>query len=303
MSLIEDIQNAAVDSKTDLATLLRMCKVLASRLDSTPLADWIGWESDGYPREVEVPDYRLLEPLYRGDFSGPMFSMLKNVNIPLRYFHEGIREVIQKWHCRQSIASIQSFVDSDDHDGWVQMGSENLAPFMSKELYVGMDCLNAKAVVPVSVFIEIKNNVRNRILDFALTIAKEDPLAGDSSDSDNTLIPPEKANQIFNTHVYGGSTNIVGHATNSNISFNISQGNFAALKEALQDSGVEENDIAELQTALELDTPPTQKGAFGSAVSTWIGGMVGKAANGSWNISVSAAGNVLGKLIENYYGL
>jgi hypothetical protein len=57
--MLEDIQDAAVDASSNLATLLRKCKVLAARLGSQPLEDWLLWESNGYPDDVPVPDYRI----------------------------------------------------------------------------------------------------------------------------------------------------------------------------------------------------------------------------------------------------
>jgi len=59
MSLLEEIQTAAVDSTSDLGAILRRCKVLAARLGSKPLEEWLLWESNGYPAEAELPDYRV----------------------------------------------------------------------------------------------------------------------------------------------------------------------------------------------------------------------------------------------------
>ena len=59
MTLIEDIQTAAVDSGTDLAALLRKCKLLAARLGSDSLEEWVQWESDGYPDDAPIPKYRV----------------------------------------------------------------------------------------------------------------------------------------------------------------------------------------------------------------------------------------------------
>jgi hypothetical protein len=39
MTLLQDIQNAAVDASSNLATLLRKCKLLAARLGSQQLED------------------------------------------------------------------------------------------------------------------------------------------------------------------------------------------------------------------------------------------------------------------------
>ena len=58
-TILEDIQNDAVDASKDLSTLLRKCKLLAARLGSQQLEDWLLWESNGYPGDVPVPDYRV----------------------------------------------------------------------------------------------------------------------------------------------------------------------------------------------------------------------------------------------------
>jgi hypothetical protein len=42
---------------------------------------------------------------------------------------------------------------------------------------------------------------------------------------------------------------------------------------------------------------------FGPNVAAWMGKMVGKAAEGSWEIATSAAGSVLGKALARYYGM
>jgi hypothetical protein len=60
---------------------------------------------------------------------------------------------------------------------------------------------------------------------------------------------------------------------------------------------------ADLQQAVENDGQPTNEGKLGPRVSSWIGGMVKKAADGSWGVGVSAAGNLLARAIAKYYGL
>ena len=62
-------------------------------------------------------------------------------------------------------------------------------------------------------------------------------------------------------------------------------------------------DISDLQQAVENDGQPTNEGKLGPRVSSWIGGMVKKAADGSWGVGVSAAGNLLARAIAKYYGL
>ena len=48
MSLLREIQEAAIDGSIDLPTLLRKCKVLAARLGNDDFTDWVDAELNGY---------------------------------------------------------------------------------------------------------------------------------------------------------------------------------------------------------------------------------------------------------------
>ncbi|MBF0290686.1 MAG: hypothetical protein HQK86_00860 [Nitrospinae bacterium] len=47
MSLLRDIQTAAVAPDTDVATLLRKCKILAVRLGNDDFKAWVDHELNG----------------------------------------------------------------------------------------------------------------------------------------------------------------------------------------------------------------------------------------------------------------
>ncbi|MCH7613000.1 MAG: hypothetical protein IIB45_06525 [Candidatus Marinimicrobia bacterium] len=110
MTLLDDIQNEAIDASNDLGTLLRKCKVLAARLGSQPLEDWLLWESNGYPDGVEVPNYRIWPLELKGHFFGSFGAEMSDVPIPLAVLSDKVRESYQNWECRQSIASIEALV-------------------------------------------------------------------------------------------------------------------------------------------------------------------------------------------------
>ena len=147
------------------------------------------------------------------------------------------------------------------------------------------------------------NSVRNRILDFALAVWKEQSAAGESSTKTSTVIDSSRVTQIFNTTVYGGSTNLVGAASHSTIEFNIEAKNFSSLERVLRENGVEDDDVKELKIALESEEQPTPNKEFGPKVSSWIAKMVKKAAEGSWGVGIGAAGTLLAQAISKYYGL
>lgn len=60
MSLLRDIQNETATAGGDVVSVLRKCKILASRLSSDELTRWVDFELDGYPESQPIPDYRRL---------------------------------------------------------------------------------------------------------------------------------------------------------------------------------------------------------------------------------------------------
>jgi AbiTii len=55
MALLQDIQNAIIDSDRPLAGVLRMAMVLAARLDNPMLQEWAERELNGYPEDAPLP--------------------------------------------------------------------------------------------------------------------------------------------------------------------------------------------------------------------------------------------------------
>ena len=74
MNLLYDIQSAVLDKDAELGPILLKVRLLAARLGSQPLADWVKYESEGYPSEAPVPDYRIIPVTYTATFSGPFGS-------------------------------------------------------------------------------------------------------------------------------------------------------------------------------------------------------------------------------------
>jgi hypothetical protein len=302
MTLLEDIQNSAIDAKSDLGTLLRKCKLLAARLGSQPLEDWLIWESNGYPDDTPVPDYRVWPLEIRGNFAGPFGSGLQNVTIPYVCLPEKSRKHYKNYECRQSIATIEEMLGKATN-GTLYVSTADLAFALGQKVYQDMNCISTSASFGTSVLIELVNTVRNRILDFALAVWKEAPNAGELGNNPSEKIEATRVTQIFNTTVYGGSANLVGTSNASEIVFNIGMKDFLSLERVLNENGIGEEDIVKLRAAIESEPVPTEKGKFGTQVSSWIAKMMKKAAEGSWKIGLGAAGNLLAQAISKYYGM
>jgi hypothetical protein len=299
MTLLEDIQNDAVDSSVELATLLRKCKLLSARLDSRQLEEWVTLESNGYPANVAVPDYRVWPLIVKGHFAGPFGSGIRNAPIPYATLPAEVGERYSKYEYRGSVASAEAALDGID--GPIQVSTGDLALVLGMKVYQGQNCVQAWAEFSPHHLIELLNTVRNRVLDFAVAVWKESPGAADVDPAKGKALKPERVTQIFNTTVYGGSANLVGSAVSSSISFAIKQLDIESLERALLSQGVGASDVEELKSVVALEPAPVDK-KFGPRVSHWIGAMVSKAANGTWDVGVTAAGTILAEAIAKYYG-
>lgn len=303
MTLLEEIQSAAVDQSSDLGTILRKCKILAARLGSQPLESWLLYESNGYPPDNQVPDYREWGLILKGNFYGSSGSSLQNAPIPPMCLPKEVQEEYLKYKCRQSIASLEAMLKKIENiNKNFRVPTGDLAVVLGMNVYQGQNCIEAWAEVGVGQILELLNAVRNRILDFVLAVWKKDPEAGELSKMSDHTIPQSTITQIFNTTIYGGSANLVGSAIDSSIAFNIINNDFPSLEHALKEKGITAEDIAELKTAVDTDLKPESAKNFGPKVSEWIAKMMGKAASGSWEIGIGAGGSLLAMAIAKYYG-
>lgn len=299
MSLLEEIQAAAVDTDSDLGTVLRKCKLLAARLGNKQLEDWLLWESGGYPNDVDVPDYRDWPLQVWGQFAS--IAWIRKAQVPSAYLPENAREHYRHYKCQMSIATIENALRDND-TGTITVSTGDLA-LMLGDVFEGENCIQSWAEFSTTNLLELLNTVRNRVLDFALAVWKEYPDAGEAIGEGAAEIPTGEVTQIFNTTVYGGSANLVGSATDSSVTFNIEQGDFDSLREALVANHVAQEDIDDLQKALADEGAVPEPGRYGPRVSAWIAKMMQKAADGSWQIGVGAAGTLVAQLIAKFYGL
>lgn len=228
MSLLRDIQAAAVDSKTDLATLLRKCKILAVRLKSREFKEWVEHELDGYPNIESLPPYRILKVMSKGHFSGPFGSGLRNADIPTMNIPQEIREYLEYSHLTGSVASLESVTQGSGGRGVAQEAwPTDVVALMAERFYHNMVCVQAWKVLPIPAMVGVLNAIRNKIINFALEIEAEAPDAGDAPASSNP-VPQELVRQIFNTYIMGTVHNVASGGSNMDRSINVSGGQVGA---------------------------------------------------------------------------
>lgn len=127
MGLLSEIQNDAISGKSNVAALLRKCLLLAARVDSGLLEDWVKFELKGYPNDVEVPDYRDLELAFKGNFSGPFGAEMRNAPIPPNLIEQIIGDNrVNRFTARQPITTI-SDTEKARNAGVLRINFDDLA--------------------------------------------------------------------------------------------------------------------------------------------------------------------------------
>lgn len=218
MSLLRQIQDAAIDSSIDLPTLLRKCKVLAARLGNDDFKRWIDNELSGYDNKNDLPEYRILSVNSKGHFSGAFGSGIRNADIPLRCLPEKFRENLRHAYLMQPIAAIASLVEDSNSGSLQEPWNPDLVAHFGQNIYERMACLQAWKVIPASALVAALDTVRTRVLNFALEIEAQNPAAGEAMANEKP-VPQETVQHIFNTYITGdvqnlssGSTNVTQHA-------------------------------------------------------------------------------------------
>jgi len=99
---LQVIRDAAVEGSSDLPTLLRNCRVLASEIGNKPLAEWAKSELDGYPESAELPEYRAIKDfVHLGNFIGIAGSGLNNFPLSITRLPEALRRQLSIRELRQ----------------------------------------------------------------------------------------------------------------------------------------------------------------------------------------------------------
>jgi len=304
MSLLKEIQDAAVDAKTDVAQVLRKCRVLASRLQHDELKLWVQKELDGYANGEAVPDYRVKQCHSKGHFVGVAGAQLNNAPIPTQNLPEALQRQITCVRFRESISALENLAQTGELDSFGSPWPPELIQAYAEAFYENMTLIQAHQVIPRNSIVSIIETVRNRVLNFALEIEAANPDAGEAA-VDSAPIPKQTVNQIYNNYITGNVGNIASGSSHSSQTaiLQIAAGDRDALRSALSSVGISGRDATELEKAISADPKLAPGQPFGAQVSTWLGKMVAKSARGLLKVSSDVAVGALTAAVKSYCGL
>ena len=307
MGLLHEIQTSVVQEGANLGSVLLKLRLLAARLGSEPLGEWIKHESEGYPRDAEIPSYRVVGVSYRGTFSGPFGSGIRNAQIPGYLVEKFAGEKWTKHEIREGIAAIDELVRSSaDGDGTLGIDASNLILLLQGKVYADYACNDVQGTISRAALTELQYAVRSRILELTLELEKSIPAAAEitfGSPESSNKFNSEKVNQISQQIIYGNVTTISSSGAGSQINVAIGERDNTAFIEYLVNAGISKGDASELADIVAAEEPSSTEEPLGAKAKAWLVKNIRKAADGTWKIGVSVATKVLTEAALKYYGL
>lgn len=295
-SVIHELQYLAADSNSDILGLLRKALIASTKLETIKFTNWIKSELNGYQLKAKLPAYRIVK-------STLMTQTPYTGLIDVRFDNRKLEDLFTRTEIHDPISSLIGSTESKDKDGGILA-----LPFNNDEHNILYSIIDKSIprhpiyrVIASSDVANIIDNIRTTTLEWALKLESEGILGNGISFS----AKEKEIAKMSNIHIQNFQ-GILGDISQSNITqeLNISiANNKEKLFKTLKSNGLSEEDISALDEALNSDPTPKDASQLGENIKNWIKAMMSKSIDGSWNISLAAAGNLLSSAIATYYGL
>ncbi|UVM06390.1 hypothetical protein [Pseudomonas laurylsulfatiphila] len=302
MSLIQDIQAAAISQTTDVPTLLRMCKLLAARISHPQLNEWADRELNGYPDIESLPHYRVTRVDSYGTFHGG-FRQADRLQIPVTVLPEKLREQFQHAYMISSISSYAALLIGNTTGRVQEPWPLGLAVHHASTVTTDMQCVAAWKEIPIGAVVRLLDSVKTKILDYVIDLDREAPNAGDTPIGSQAPLSTEKMTQIFNNTINGNVGNISNSGENFTQNASIQFGNWDSLTKQLTSLGLNPADFPLMQGDLDEARVGMDESEKQARASTWISYLTNKAIEGASGVGVETVAAAISMAITAYMGL
>ena len=306
--MLRQLQEDILNPDRALPDILRKAKVLAYRMDVPEFKQWVNHELDGYAGEdVELPDYRDFPASNYGDFSCVGGTHIRNSPIPTYGLPEFVQRFVDRVELRQGVAALEGLNFDENYSLRIPWLPDLIAYVGGLErIRPGCALQSAWQLLGKNQIDDILDTIRNRLLTFVLELEERFPeLAGLEEIPEE--VSQEQAGALFQSVVIHGGQNVVGGGSQLAQTINqpgLSPHDLVALLEYVRGiKGVAEEDVVELEEALEADEEPSESGGFGARVNAWLGRMATKSAESAAGTVATQGVQCATKAIAQYYGL
>lgn len=220
MPLIHDIQKALLDENSRVGPILLKLRFLAAKLDADILEEWVQHEVEGYPNNVDVPEYRQASITYTGSFAD-IAKQLSNVSIPSGLIEKIAGKDWVSYKIRDGLPLIESQIVAAKDGSYFGIDSSNLKILLQDKIYQGMAILDIHSRIDTGAFERVQHAVRAKTLDFTLKLEKQLPSVAEIEIGTATVkISPDEQQNVANLtqnifyDIHGDLTNI--HSSSGN---------------------------------------------------------------------------------------
>ena len=126
MSLLREIQESLISEEPNVSSVLLKLRLLAARLGSEILGDWVKHELSGYPDDIELPEYRKIGVSFKGTFMGPYNSGIQNAPIPPALVEQHAGEQWTIHRVKEGIAAVEDLIKGAQEPGSLGIDCSNL---------------------------------------------------------------------------------------------------------------------------------------------------------------------------------
>jgi hypothetical protein len=269
MSLLQYIQDAAIDSNQPLVASLRGAVALAERLDNSLLREWTKNELNGYSDAKSLPPYRVIRrpSFFVGAYMYGIVPAREMDRVPRQLSEKDRRKArrVGWFYALDSVAAYEDTLGRNPLE-YLSFDMSEISQAYLKQFYRGGFVIPVhwmKWAVPRPEIVKLLEGVRQRLLQLAMQIEQEAPKAGNGPSA--LSISSQRLAQIANTIIYAEAANMDDHSIRvQGAAGNIAggQSNVTRQGDALvsHQSGTLASLIDQLRTALE-QLPPENAAA------------------------------------------
>ena len=166
-------------------------------------------------------------------------------------------------------------------------------------------CTSAWTEVSPSEMVGLLDQIKTKVMAFALEIEEADPTAGEVQGAGVSVLKEEQVTQIFNTTISAGTVqNIAMGSTGAQQSAinGIQPGDVASLIGALISLGIEPDRIRKLELAIEEDRKADATG-LGSKAKVWLADLALKSSQKAAETGAVSLVTMAAQALAIYFGI
>ncbi|QDV12797.1 hypothetical protein CA51_26830 [Rosistilla oblonga] len=283
-SLVLELQRLASEDATSLPELLRKALIVAKKLGLPEFASWIDNELNGYPNTI-VPAYRKIRGTLRArhPYRGAIPFHIGDADMDL---------LITTSPCSSGVSDLYALISESNGTEVVASIPHEMKTYLMQIQELPMP-LEPIVVIGKNHVSQILDAIRTKVLNWSLELESQGILGENMTFSKQEK---EKAHSSITITNFQG---VLGDVKSSTLNLKMQIGDITSLTRTLKEKGVGDAEIAELEDAITKDGARDRN--LGPEVSKWVGKMTMKAADGSWQIGIGAAGELLATALQLYY--